>query len=205
MQGYIINFNRVKDEDLIVTILTKKNVLTLYRFYGARHSHINIGYKIDFEVKSSIKSTIAQLSSVLHLASKWNLEHDRMLIWQAFVRLFFLHLKDIDDIHEFYFKLLEECSTIWHSQNPKRVAIEAYVRLLEFEGRLHDELICFKCEKPIEGNPSIIRGFIPAHEKCVWNKTYKRLHIKELFSTKSSMFIEDADVNKLWKIILEGF
>ena len=205
MQGYIINFNRVKDEDLIVTVLTKKSVLTLYRFYGARHSHINLGYKIDFEAKSSIKSTIPQLSSVLHLASKWNLEHSRMLIWQAFVKLFFLHLKDVDEIHEFYFNLLEECSSIWHSQNPKRVAIEAYIKLLEYEGRLHNEFICFNCEEPVKEDLSLIRGFMSAHEKCVWSNTFNRLHVKELFDKKSCMFFNDTDVDRLWKIIMEGF
>ncbi len=205
MQGYIINFNRVKDEDLIVTVLTKKSVLTLYRFYGARHSHINLGYKIDFEAKSSIKSTIPQLSGVLHLAYKWNLEHDRMLIWQPFVKLFFLHLKDVDEIHEFYFNLLEECSSIWHLQNPKRVAIETYIKLLEYEGRLHDEFICFNCEEPINEDLSLIRGFMPAHEKCVWTNPFNRLHIEDLFKTKSSMLMSDEDIDRLWKIMLEGF
>src|SRR5660397_60938 len=135
MQGYIINFNKVKDEDLIVTILTKGSVQTLYRFYGARHSNINLGYKIDFESQSSIKSNIAQLRGVLHLASKWNLDRDRMFIWQSFIKLFFLHLKDVDDIDDFYFNLLEEANTIWHVQNPKRIAIEKYTKLLAYEGR----------------------------------------------------------------------
>jgi recombinational DNA repair protein (RecF pathway) len=205
MQGYIINFNRVKDEDLIVTVLTKDSVLTLYRFYGARHSHINLGYKIDFEAKSSIKSTIPQLSGVLHLASKWNLEHSRMFIWQAFIKLFFLHLKDVDEIHEFYFNLLEECGTIWHSQNPKRVAIEAYIKLLEYEGRLHDEFICFNCEEPVKEDLALIRGFMPAHEQCVWSNTFNRLHVEELFDKKSCMFLNDVDVDRLWKTMLEGF
>jgi len=141
MQGYIINFNPVKDEDLIVTVLTKESVLTLYRFYGARHSHINLGYKIDFEAKSSIKSTIPQLSGVLHLASKWNLEHARMFIWQPFVKLFL----------------------------------------------------------------ALIRGFMPAHEQCVWSNTFNRLHVEELFDKKSCMFLNDEDVERLWKTMLEGF
>ncbi len=34
MQGYIININNVKDEDLIVTILTQNNLYTAYRFMG---------------------------------------------------------------------------------------------------------------------------------------------------------------------------
>ena len=42
MQGYIIDIKPVKDDDLIVSILTEHEVLTTYRFYGARHSNINI-------------------------------------------------------------------------------------------------------------------------------------------------------------------
>lgn len=205
MQGYIINFNRVKDEDLIVTILTKDSVLTLYRFYGARHSHINLGYKIDFEVKSSLKSTISQLSGVLHLALKWNLQHKRMVVWQEYIKLFYTHLRDVDNTDRFYFDLLDECSLIWHSQNPKRVAIEAYVKLLEYEGRLHDEFICFNCEKPIDENPTLIRSFLLAHEKCVYLNSFKRSHVKGLFETKSSILMSDEDIERVWRVMLEGF
>lgn len=205
MQGYIINFNRVKDEDLLVTVLTAQKVITLYRFYGARHSHINLGYKIDFEAKSSIKSSIPQLSGVLHLASRWNLEHERMLVWQSYIKLFYLHLKDVDEIHTFYFNLLDECSEIWQRQNPKRVAIEAYVKLLEHEGRLHSKLICFNCEQTITDDPALTRGFLPAHKKCIWSESFDRLHVTSLFETKSSMLVDDKDIDRLWKIVLEGF
>ncbi len=56
MQGYIIHITRVKDEDLIVTILTQNVIKTTYRFYGARHSSVHLGYKIDFESLTSLKS-----------------------------------------------------------------------------------------------------------------------------------------------------
>ncbi|MGB5791615.1 MAG: recombination protein RecO, partial [Poseidonibacter sp.] len=36
MQGYIIDIKPVKDDDLIVSILTETDILTTYRFYGAR-------------------------------------------------------------------------------------------------------------------------------------------------------------------------
>lgn len=204
MQGYIINFNRVKDEDLIVTILTKNSILTLYRFYGVRHSHINLGYKIDFETKASIKSSISQLCGVLHLAFKWNLEHKRMLIWQTYIKLIYTHLKGINSTDNFYFDLLDTCSAIWHSQNPKRVAVEAYVKLLKHEGRLHDELICFNCEQFINGNPALIRGFLPAHEKCVYKEVFDKNTLESLLKTKSSMFVDDRDIDRLWKIMQEG-
>lgn len=205
MQGYIININRVKDEDLIVTILTQNSIKTVYRFYGARHSTINLGYKIDFESPISMKSSIAQLKSVLHLGTPWNSDMGRMFIWQPFIRLFYLHLKDIASIDSFYFNLLEECSTIWHKQNPKRIAIEAYIKILHYEGRLHDDFICFNCEEKIEEDLTLIRGFLPAHKTCAWNNTFNHLHVKKLFEEKSSIDLDDKAIETLWKILQEGF
>jgi recombinational DNA repair protein (RecF pathway) len=205
MQGYIININRVKDEDLIVTILTESSIHTAYRFYGARHSTINLGYKIDFELQGSIKSSIPQLRSVLHLGSKWTMQRDRMYIWQSFIQLFYRHLKDIDDISSFYFELLENCNEKWEVQNPKRISIESYIKLLEYEGRLHDEFICFNCEEAIHTNPSLIRGFLLAHEECVWSDSFDRSHVEDLFHNKSTLYFDDKHVDKLWKIVMEGF
>lgn len=59
MQGYIIDIKNVKEDDLIVTVLAQEAIYTTYRFYGARHSTINIGYKIDFELESNLKSSNA--------------------------------------------------------------------------------------------------------------------------------------------------
>ncbi len=204
MQGYIINFNRVKDEDLIVTVLTPSEVLTLYRFYGARHSQINLGYKIDFEVQQSLKSNIPQLRGVLHLAQHFNTDFNRMRIWQLFMRLFFLHLKDIKELQSFYYNLLEDCSKIWHKQNPKRVAIETYIKLLNFEGRLHDEFICFNCETKCTKYVALVRGFLVAHEKCVWSDPFEIEKIEYLFKNNSTLFLDDLEVERVWKIMQEG-
>ncbi|WP_041671897.1 recombination protein RecO [Sulfurospirillum barnesii] len=205
MQGYIINITRVKDEDLIVTLLTPNSIKTLYRFYGARHSTIHLGYKIDFEVQTSLKSSLPQLRSILHLATQWNAHRERMLLWQAFVRLFYTHLKDIATLENFYFELLESCTAIWHKQNPKRIAIEAYIKLLDYEGRLHDDFICFNCEEAILNDLTLIRGFLPAHKTCAWNETFEHLHVKRLFEEKSTIALSDDHINVLWKILLEGF
>ncbi|ACZ11565.1 recombination protein RecO [Sulfurospirillum deleyianum] len=205
MQGYIINITRVKDEDLIVTLLTQTSIKTLYRFYGARHSTIHLGYKIDFEALPSLKSSLPQLRSILHLGTSWNTHRERMLLWQPFVRLFYTHLKDIASLEPFYFELLESCAAIWAKQNPKRIAIEAYVRLLEHEGRLHDDFICFNCEEPITSDLTLIRAYLPAHKNCAWNQTFSLLHVKRLFEEKSTIALSDEEVDVLWKILLEGF
>lgn len=205
MQGYIININKVKDEDLIVTILSKENLDTLYRFYGARHSTINLGFKIDYEKESSAKSSIARLKDVVHIGFKWINEHKLLRLWQDFMSLFFAHLKDIEEIDEFYFSLIENASNNWNKQNPKRVAIESYIRLLEYEGRLHQELECFLCTNPIKDKKiSLIRAYLPTHYECSHTYAIDKNALKELYINKSSIFLNDDEIDRLWYILLEG-
>jgi recombinational DNA repair protein (RecF pathway) len=205
MQGYIINITRVKDEDVIVTILTQESIKTAYRFYGARHSTIHLGYKIDFELLSSLKSALPQLKSVIHLGESWNVKREHMLLWQSFVRLFYLHLKEINSLDSFYFDLLQSCTSLWQKQNPKRVAIEAYAKLLAHEGRLHYDFICFNCDEAIKTELTLIRGFVPAHKSCAWNHTFEPLHVRTLLEEYSTILFEDEQIERLWKIMLEGF
>lgn len=204
MQGYIINLNKVKDEDLIVTILAKGNLDTLYRFYGARHGTINIGFKIDYEKDPSSKSTISRLKDVIHIGFKWINDYKLLRLWQDFLSLFHKHLKDAEDIGDFYFELIDNASREWNKQNPKRVAIETYVKILEHEGRLHREFNCFLCSMPIEDDISLIRAYLPTHQKCTHTLSINKQALNELFENKSSLFLSDKEVDRLWLVLLEG-
>ena len=205
MQGYIIHINKVKDEDLIVTILTETKLKTLYRFYGARHANIHVGYKIDFEVVASAKSTISMLREVLPLSAKWMLQSNRFFIWQQFIKLMFRHLKDVTDLDPFYFHLLEETSIMIERQNPQRVVIEAYLVLLEYEGRLHDDFKCFICDETIVESLVLARSFLPAHQACVFGELLEKKKIETLFESKSTLYLEDDEVAHLWQLLQEGF
>ncbi|MEA1891938.1 MAG: recombination protein RecO [Campylobacterota bacterium] len=205
MQGYIINLNRAKDEDLIVTIVSKDSLDTLYRFYGARHGTINIGFKIDYEKEESSKSTISRLKDVIHIGFKWINDYRLLRIWQDFLKLFHKHLHDTEDIGSFYFELIDKASMQWNKQNPKRVAIESYVKLLEHEGRLHKESICFLCSQEIKGKEiSLIRAYLPTHHMCSHTLGINRDALEELLTNKSSLFLSDKEVDRLWYILLEG-
>ncbi len=204
MQGYIINLNKVKDEDLIVTILSQKSLDTLYRFYGARHGTINIGFKIDYEKDPSSKSTISRLKDVIHIGFKWINDYKLLRLWQDFLSLFHKHLKDAEDIGSFYFDVVDAASRDWNRQNPKRVAIESYVKILEHEGRLHKDFHCFLCSMPIQGDVSLIRAFLPTHEECTHTLAINRDALTELFENKSTLFLSDKEVDRLWNILLEG-
>lgn len=204
MQGYIINLNKVKDEDLIVTIISKENLDTLYRFYGARHSVINLGFKIDYEKEASSKSNISRLKDVIHIGYKWINDNKLLRLWQDFLALFHKHLKDAEELDDFYFELIDNASREWNKQNPKRVAIESYVKLLEHEGRLHNELICFLCSQPIKEDVSLIRAYLPTHKQCTHTLSIKQDALNELFTNKSTLFMNDKEVERLWHVLLEG-
>ena len=204
MQGYIININKVKDEDLIVTVLGKDSLDTLYRFYGARHGTINIGFKIDYEKDPSSKSTISRLKDVIHIGFKWINDYKLLRLWQDFLSLFHKHLKDAEDIGSFYFDVVQNASEEWNKQNPKRVAIESYVKMLEHEGRLHKTYNCFLCSAPIEGDVSLIRAYLPTHYNCTHTLSINRDALSELFENKSTLFLSDKEVDRLWNILMEG-
>lgn len=204
MQGYIINLNKVKDEDLIVNILSKNSFQTLYRFYGARHGTINIGFKIDYEVEPSAKSTIGRLKDVIHIGYPWINNPTLLHLWQDFLALFYKHLKDAEDIGSFYFDLIEKASQEWSKQNPKRVAIETYVKILEHEGRLHQDFHCFLCSKPILKDVSLIRAYLPTHPNCTHTLAIKQSALKELYTNYSTLFLDDKEVDRLWYLLKEG-
>jgi hypothetical protein len=205
MQGYIINLNKVKDEDLIVTIISKDSLDTLYRFYGARHGTINLGFKLDYEKEGSSKSTISRLKDVIHIGFRWINDYKLLRLWQDFLGLFHKHLIDAEELDSFYFDLIDNASKQWHKQNPKRVAIESYVKLLEHEGRLHKELICFLCSIEIqEEDISLIRAYLPTHRACSHTLGINKNALNELYENKSSLFLSDKEVDRLWYVLLEG-
>ena len=204
MQGYILKVTKVKEEDCIVDILTRESLIKAYRFYGARHSNITQGYKIDFELISSM-NFLPQLRGALHLGFEWLTQREKLLFWQQFIRLFHAHLKDAEFIDEFYFNLLENACLKFGKQNPKRIIIESYLQILEFEGRLHSEPICFICDDEIKDRVALGRAFLPAHEFCVGIDGFELSQINELFESKKTTNLDDEVVNSLYNIVLQGF
>jgi len=205
MKGFVLSTVRVKDEDLIVRILTKKEVLTLYRFYGARHSYINVGYWIDFVVEESPKVTIKRLRHVIQLPFSFLFDLEKMFYYKNFVTLLNKHLIDVTNIDEFYYNLLVEIVNVMDKREAKRLLIESYVKLLEKEGRLHKDFRCFLCEKEVKDNIALARAFLPAHENCIYAKGFSKEKLKELFFNKKSLLFDENEIDKLWNIMNLGF
>lgn len=84
MQGFLLQTQSIRDEDLIVRVLTKNQLKTLYRFYGKRHSVLNVGRKIDFEEENDDKF-LPKLRNILHLGYLWEREMERLFFGNAFV------------------------------------------------------------------------------------------------------------------------
>lgn len=205
MQGYILHVNACSNEDLIVTILTNSSIQVAYRFYGARHSTINLGYKIDAELIYGTNSSLPQLRHVIHLSNTWEFSIEHLLLWQKFIDLFYQHLKQVEVVDEFYFSLLDSVAHKFTKQNPKRLQVEAYAKLLSYEGRLHRENTCFLCDQKITQDITLSRAYLPAHSTCIGLKGQDIVKINTFLNTKSTLALDDNLVNYLWNIMHEGF
>ncbi|TBR79248.1 recombination protein RecO [Campylobacter novaezeelandiae] len=204
MQGFILHTQKIKDEDLIVYILSAKALLKTYRFYGLRHSSILNGYKIDFSLDEN-PNFLPRLKDVMHLSFTWILQREKMFLWQEFIRLFYQHLRGIEELDSFYFELLNESAIKFLKQNPKRIIIDAYIKILEFEGRLHKNFICFSCEEPIKNEITLLRAFLPSHHYCALGYSFNQKKLEEFYKYKNSSIFNDEEIEKIYSIIKEGF
>jgi len=202
LRGFILNTQLVKEEDLVVTILTKTKILKLYRFYGARHSVINIGFLIDFEEEETLVH-INRLRNVMQIGYPFLLDINKMIIWQNFIKILNEHFFDVEEIDSFYFDLLMEIVNNF-DRNPKRVLIEHYIKLLEFEGRLHNEFECFLCEKPIKNRVNLARSYLTACEECIPQKGFEKEKIELLFNEKRTLLFDDSEIETLYNILMLG-
>ncbi len=204
MKGFILNTVRVRDEDLIVRILTKDEVLTLYRFYGARHSYINVGYLIDFNIEESSKTTIKRLRNVTQIPFKFLFDMQKTLFFKEYIRLLNAHFMDVSRVDDFYYNSLYSLCSDLDKRDVKRAIIEHYVKLIEKEGRLHKDYVCFLCEQKIDNKIALARSFLPAHEKCIMSDGFSKEQIDLLFNEKKTLLFNDLEIEKLWKILNLG-
>ncbi|MEA3228590.1 MAG: recombination protein RecO, partial [Campylobacterota bacterium] len=163
-----------------------------------------LGFKIDYEKESSLKSTISRLKDVVHIGFPWINDYKLLKLWQDFLSLFFKHLKDSEKLNPFYFDLIQTASINWSKQNPKRVAVESYVKLLKYEGRLHLEHRCFLCSEMIKEDISLIRAYLPTHYRCTKTLPIDREALDKLLRYHSTLFLSDKEVDRLWDILMEG-
>jgi hypothetical protein len=159
LKGFVLGLRKAKNEDSIALVLTSKDVRTYYRFFGARHSILQLGNLIDFEVEGEGSSFLPRLRSLSHLGFPWLFDRNRLLLWHNFIKRFEPHLKDAEEIDSFYYELLLSAAKKWDKQNPKRIVCESYIELLDYEGRLYPEENCYICEQRIEEDIALMQTF----------------------------------------------
>jgi len=101
MKGFILKLNRAKGEDMVVTVLSEHNVGTYYRFYGARHSVLQLGYLIDFEVEQDKANFLPRLRGVTHIGFPWLYDRAKLMDWHRFISIFEPHFRDVNEITSF--------------------------------------------------------------------------------------------------------
>jgi len=204
MRGFIINIRKVKNEDLIVTVLSSESVKNYWRFFGTRHSIIQIGNLIEFEVTQNKNGFMPNMRSISQHSFSWLFSEKHLFIWKNFIQLFEVHLNESPTIEAYYFNLLFQIAQKWDKQNPKRLAIEAYIQLLHKEKRIYYANSCYICQGTLENQVGLMRAFIPTHPSCVSNSIIDREMLFKLLHTKSTIHLTDLSVKRLYPILLKG-
>ena len=189
---------------MIVTILSPQSVRTYYRFFGARHSILQFGHLIDFEVEGEQSSYLPRLRKLSHLGFEWLYDNNLLLLWHNYIKLFEPHLRDTEELEPFYFDLLLDSAKKWGRQNPRRIVCENYIKMLRYEGRLHHDDHCYICEKPIEEHISLMQAFIPAHPSCIHDPPLDREKVHYFFESGKTLYLDDSEVEYLYQIAMKG-
>lgn len=204
MQGFISGIRKLKNEDIIVNIITASHFLSLYRFYGIRHSIINIGRKIDFEVDYN-GVFMPRLRAISQLGFEWENDYQKMRYFQGFMRLLDRHLNGTEEISSFYFELLNRALVIMTRQSPNRALLDLYALLLENEGRKAQNDSCFICDEVLGDKIRIARGFLSAHTHCInGDFEIEKARFFEFLTNNKSAFLDESEVESLIAILMQG-
>ena len=204
MCGFVLSLTRAKNEDMIATILSEHAVDRYYRFYGARHSILQLGHLIDFEIEGDDGRFLPRLRGLRHLGFPWLYERNRLMLWHDWIKLFEPHLRDTTEVDRFYFDLLLEAAKRWHRQNPRRIVLESYHALLRHEGRLHPSTHCYICEQPLGSTISLMAAYHPAHPECIYAPPLERSIIEAYLTTGKTTYMDDATVEAVYEVVKKG-
>jgi recombinational DNA repair protein (RecF pathway) len=204
MKGFILHIQPVRDEDCIVTVLSSHRIGTYYRFYGARHSVIALGFLIDFETEGEDGRFMPRLRGVSHISFDWLGNNAKWLLWHQWIQALARHLKEIEEIDSFYYNLLLKSAQRMTKQNTKRVVVESYLELLTFEGRIYHQEHCYLCQTPLDTHVSLMQSFKLVHPHCIHAPSLDKKSMMRAFETGSTIHLDDSDVDYLMGVIQRG-
>ena len=160
---------------------------------------------MDFEVEGDDGSFMPRLRSLSQMNFPWLFDKNKLLLWHNFIKKFEPHLRDAEELEPFYYDLLLTAAKRWDKQNPKRIVCEAYISLLDYEGRLYPEENCFICEQRIEDDIALMQAFRPAHPSCIYAPALPTKKIFDFFTSHKTVFFEDSEVDLLYSVVMKGF
>lgn len=204
MKGFVVALRRAKNEDSIAVVLTEKHIQSYYRFFGARHSILQLGHLIDFEVEGEDGRFMPRLRSLSQMGFPWLRERNRLMLWQQFIKLFEPHLRDTEEIDSFYFDLLLKAARKWDRQNPKRIIIESYIALLRHEGRLYPLVSCYICEKTLGEEVALMAALKPAHPTCIYASSLPKKSISFVLEEGKTLYLNDGEVEQIYSVVMKG-
>ncbi len=205
IKGFILQVRKAKNEDSVATILTREHIRTYYRFFGARHSILQLGNLIDFEVEGEDGRFLPRLRSLSHIGFPWLFDRNRLMLWHNFIQKFEPHLRDADEIDSFYFELLLDAARKWHLQNPKRIVCESYLKMLAYEGRLYPEERCYICQQRLEEEIALMQAFKPAHPHCIYALALPAKKVLDFFESGKTVFLDDHEIDIVFETVMKGF
>jgi recombinational DNA repair protein (RecF pathway) len=205
MKGFILSIQPVRDEDCIVTILSPHQVGIYYRFYGARHSVVSLGFLIDFEIEGEDGKFLPRLRSISHISFNWLSSNAKLLIWHQFIQALARHLKDVEEIDPFYYNLVLKSAQKMTKQNPKRVLVESYLELLEYEGRIYDENSCYICQAQLGYQVGLMQSYKLTHPECIFSVPLNKKSIIEALHKQTTIHLDDGEVDYLFGVMCRGF
>lgn len=204
MKGFILSVKKAKNEDCIAIVLSNTEIRSYYRFYGARHSILQLGNLLNFEVEGEDSQFLPKLRKLSLIEFSCMKHKKKLILWQDFIKKLAFHLEDADSLEAFYYDLLLEAVQHCQKQNPKRIICESYLKLIIYEKRLSTNTHCFICEEAINKEISLMQGFKPAHPKCIHSPALSSQKVFDFFRTQSTICLEDEEVDILFDVLMKG-
>jgi len=204
MQGFILSVKDAKNEDAVAIVLTKTEIRSYYRFFGKRHSILQAGNLVNFEVEGEKTQFLPRLRRLSRLDFPWMMDKEKMKLWQEFLQQLLPHLQNREMIEDFYYQMLLLASKHWEKQNNKRIICESYISLLAHENRLSFSNTCFICQDELQEEVSVMQGFKLAHPHCIHNPALPTQKILACFKSKKTIFLEDKEVDILFDVFMKG-
>jgi len=152
-----------------------------------------------------MQNFLPKVRNITHISFPWLYDREKLLYWHRFISIFEPHFKDVTKIDKFYFELLLLSAKKWNKQNPKRVIVESFTQILKYEGHLHNLDRCLICNREIDNNISLIKGFLPTHPNCSKSINIDKNNLSYLFLNNSSIYLDDETISNLSEIALKGF